>query len=68
MSNSTEPLFIVWPMQQFQKDFEILDKIGEGHYGKVFSAKQRNSTDRTKQGHRYNVDSIKILFVTSSIY
>ena len=55
-------------MQQFQKDFEILDKIGEGHYGKVFSAKQRNSTDKTKQGHRYNVDSIKILFVTSSIY
>ena len=34
MSKTSEPFVIVWPMCQFQKDYQTFEKIGEGHYGK----------------------------------
>jgi hypothetical protein len=32
---------IILPYKQFSKDFEILEKIGEGKFGKVFCAQPR---------------------------
>ena len=32
-------LFMIWPMDQFYKDYEKLEPIGHGQYGEVFSAK-----------------------------
>ena len=52
MLNETEAVFMVWPMCQFEKDFKTLEKIGEGHYGKVYSAKRRESKIKTKKEQR----------------
>ena len=52
MSNPSDPVVIVWPMCQFQKDYETFEKIGEGHYGKVYSAKRRESNIKRNKGHR----------------
>ena len=40
-TNILEQLFTIWPMSQFEKDFEKIEKIGEGQYGKVFSVKRK---------------------------
>ena len=52
MLNGTETVFMVWPMCQYEKDFETLEKIGEGHYGKVYSAKRRVSKEKKKKEQR----------------
>ena len=33
----------IWPIEQFEKDFEILGKISEGAFGEVFKAKSKPS-------------------------
>ena len=52
MSKTSEPFVIVWPMCQFQKDYQTFEKIGEGHYGKVYSAKRRESNSKRNKEHR----------------
>ena len=42
-----------WPMSQFEKDFETIEKIGEGQYGKVFSVKRKDSRGITMNEQRY---------------
>ena len=44
---------MLWPMSQFEKDFESLEKIGEGQYGKVFSVKRKEARDTRKNEQRY---------------
>ena len=53
MSKITEPAIIVWPMCQFQKDYQTFEKLGEGHYGKVFSARRKESNSKRKKDYRY---------------
>ena len=53
MTKSLEPLFMLWPMSQFEKDFDKLEKIGEGQYGKVFSVKRKDPRDKRKHEKRY---------------
>lgn len=31
--------FVIWPLDQFKKDYEIIESIGQGQYGEVFSAR-----------------------------
>ena len=42
MSGQSDKIFIIWPMYQYEKDFDTLEKVGEGHYGKVYSAKRKH--------------------------
>lgn len=35
----------IWPLDKFEKDFQIIQCIGEGQYGQVFSAKSTKSND-----------------------
>ena len=53
MSKITEPAIIVWPMCQFEKDYQTFEKLGEGHYGKVFSARRKESNSKRKKDYRY---------------
>ena len=53
MSKITEPAIIVWPMCQFQKDYQTFEKLGEGHYGKVFSARRKESNSKRNKDCRY---------------
>ena len=46
MSKSTDPVVIVWPMYQFEKDYQTFEKIGEGHYGKVYSARRKETSSK----------------------
>lgn len=39
---------IILPYEQFSKDFEILEKIGEGKFGKVFCAQPRETGNYLK--------------------
>mgnify|MGYP003299055077 CR=1 FL=1 len=48
MSKSTDPVVIVWPMYQFEKDYQTFEKIGEGHYGKVYSARRKEASSKKK--------------------
>ena len=33
-------------MYQYEKDFVTLEKIGEGHYGKVYKAKRKKKNEK----------------------
>ena len=47
MSGQSDKIFIIWPMYQYEKDFDTLEKVGEGHYGKVYSAKRKHRNVKT---------------------
>ena len=46
---------MLWPMSQFEKDFENIEKIGEGQYGQVFSVKRNDLRDIRKNEQRYYI-------------
>ena len=52
-TNILEQLFAIWPMSQFEKDFEKIEKIGEGQYGKVFGVKRKELGYLQKDKLRY---------------
>lgn len=33
----------IWPLSQFEKDFQVIQAIGEGQYGQVYSAKSNKN-------------------------
>ena len=44
----------IWPVEQFEKDFEIISKISEGKYGQVFRARQKPNKMRILFGSNGN--------------
>ena len=44
---SSGPAFTVWPKDIFEVDFEVIEQVGQGHFGKVYSVKRRKGNDTT---------------------
>ena len=37
--------FTVWPIDQYEKDFQVIEKVGQGQFGTVFSVKPTSAAD-----------------------
>jgi len=40
---SSGPAFTVWPKEIFEVDFELIEQVGQGHFGKVYCVKRRKT-------------------------
>ena len=38
---------IIWPIEKFKNDFEVIELIGQGQYGEVFSANYKRNDNAT---------------------
>jgi serine/threonine protein kinase len=55
--------FVIWPLQQFAKDYEVIgDSIGQGQYGQVFTAKP-SKTSCTVTGISRNYSTVAVKFL-----